>query len=69
MVEGNQIIYYSYRKKPDTNEVDFYKINYIKGGSYPVKDEEKGMFITDTLEYTCEYYDCWLYHRDENPDS
>jgi len=69
MVDGNQIIYYSYRKKPDTNEVDFYKINYIKGGSYPVKDEEKGVFITDTLEYTCEYYDCWLYHRDENPDS
>ncbi len=69
MVEGNQIIYYSYRKKPDTNEVDFYKINYIKGGSYPVQDEEKGVIITDTHEYTCEYYDCWLYHRDENPDS
>ena len=69
MVEGCRIIYYSYRKKPDSNGVELYRINYVKGGSCPINDEEKGIITTDTLEYTCEYCDCWLYHCDESTDN
>ncbi len=58
MVSGNQIVYEKYDY---TNEgiVNYYYINYVPTGTYPVLAEENGHYLIDTLEYVQEQSSVW----------
>ena len=58
MVEGNQIVYekYDYSNKDKAN---YYYINYVPTGTYPVLEEKRGYYLLDTLEYVEEEYFVW----------
>ena len=58
MVSGNQIVYEKYDY---TNEgiVNYYYINYVPTGTYPILAEESGHYLIDTLEYVQEQSSVW----------
>lgn len=62
MVEGNQIVYecYLYETK---SCVDYFFINYIKGGKYPILEKKRGIFRFNPLVYENIESDSWLNHR------
>ena len=58
MVSGNQIVYerYDYGNEGIAN---YYYINYVPTGTYPVLAEENGHYLIDTLEYVQEQCSVW----------
>ena len=62
MVIGSQIVYELYSYKSN-NEIEYSCINYVSGGSHPIREEKQGTFKLDPLTYNETYYDCWLNHR------
>ncbi|MBE6754615.1 MAG: hypothetical protein E7559_09770 [Ruminococcaceae bacterium] len=62
MVNGNQIVYEAYSYTSD-NSADYFRINYVAGGNYPVRETEKGIFYLSPLSYEETFSDTWLNHR------
>lgn len=58
MVSGNQIVYEKY-DYADKSKVNYYYINYVPTGTYPVLAEESGHYLIDTLEYVQEQSFVW----------
>ncbi|MEG0366324.1 MAG: hypothetical protein RR585_05785 [Coprobacillus sp.] len=62
LVDGSQIIYEKYSNESETS-VDYYLINYIKGGKYPILEEKKGIIKFQPFSYKIIESDSWLNHR------
>lgn len=58
MVSGNQIVYEKYDYS-DESKINYYYINYVPTGTYPVLAEESGHYLIDTLEYIQEQSFAW----------
>lgn len=58
-IDGKQIVYEKYGYIED-DKVDYYYINYVPTGNYPVLGESKGYYLTDTLEYVEEENYSWF---------
>ena len=62
MVNGNQVIYERYFGETNL-KAEYYYINYVHEGRYPVLEEEKGIFRFHPLRYECLERDDWTNHR------
>lgn len=62
MVSGNQIIYEKYDYSNE-GKANYYYINYVSTGTYPVLAEESGYYLLDTLEYIGEQ--CFVWYQEE----
>lgn len=54
MVEGNQIIFESYKPKfslfgSKNKMLKYYMVNYVKNGKYPILEERKGIIDVNEL--------------------
>lgn len=58
-IQNNQIVYEVY-EHANGNKVNYYYINYVPTGNYPVLGESKGYYLTDTLEYIEEENYSWF---------
>lgn len=68
-IENNQVIeeylvlkdaiIYSRYIKTDDNKIDYYFINYVPNGKYPILEEKTGYYLLNTLEYVEEKYYVW----------
>lgn len=58
MVSGNQIVYEKYDYSNE-GKANYYYINYVPTGIYPVLAEKSGYYLLDTLEYIEEQYFVW----------
>ena len=58
MVSGNQIVYEKY-DYANEGIVQYYYINYVPTGTYPVLAEASGHYLIDTLEYVQEQSSVW----------
>lgn len=64
MVDNEQIVYEKYTLIED-HKVEYEGMNYVAGGTYPVRERETGYFLSgDTLTYTCVEEYSWLDDRD-----
>lgn len=61
-VRGNQIVYEAYAPMGE-DRVDYYLINYVPTGKYPVLGEEQGYFTLPGLEYTRLNGSVWYQER------
>ncbi len=57
-IDGNQIVYTCY-SAPKDGKAEYYHINYVPTGKFPVICEEDGFFNVDTLEYTVRSSRTW----------
>ena len=57
-VLSHQIVYEKYTY-PDSGKVDYYYINYVPAGKYPVLAEHCGYYFPDTLEYVDVQHYAW----------
>ena len=63
MVQSDQIVYRKYGK-PRNNKIDYYYINYVPQGKYPVIEELQGFYVADTFELKEEKHNVWFHeHR------
>lgn len=62
LVQKDSIIYSQYGKQKD-NKVDYYYINYIPNGKYPILEEKSGYYLVDSLEYVETEYYVWNQDR------
>ncbi len=62
MVEDNQIVYEHYFNETK-EKVDFYSINYVPTGTYPILSECKGIFYFNPLRFEMFEYRTWLDER------
>lgn len=62
LVDEPQIIYEKYSNESEMS-VDYYLINYIKGGKYPVLEEKQGIIYFQPFSYKTTESDNWLNHR------
>lgn len=46
MVNGNQIVYECYSNETE-NTIEYYSVNYVKNGKYPVLEEKKAIIYKD----------------------
>lgn len=59
MVDNSQIVYQHYFNETK-DKVDFYLINYVPTGSYPVLSECKGIYHLNPLRFETLYHKTWL---------
>lgn len=59
MVDNSQIVYQHYFNETK-DKVDYYLINYVPTGSYPVISEGKGIYYFNPLRFESLYYKTWL---------
>ena len=64
MVEGKQIIHEQYKQQG--KEVLFELVDYVIGGSHPIRTSESGVFSFDPFDYKRLSYYSWL--EDKNKD-
>ena len=62
MVEGNQIVYECYLNETKAC-VNYYFINYVKDGKYPIIEKRKGIFRFAPLRYENIEIDTWLEYQ------
>lgn len=62
---GNQIVYEHYFNETK-EKVNYYKINYVPEGSYPVMDEIKGIYYFNPLRFEMLERKTWLGEKDKN---
>lgn len=62
MVNSNQIIYENYENETE-NTIDYYYINYIKNGKYPVLEEKKGIIYKALCSIKIEEYYNWMKNK------
>ncbi|WP_050635602.1 hypothetical protein [Candidatus Stoquefichus sp. SB1] len=62
LVQKDQIVYSRY-SKCDESKVDYYYINYVPNGKYPVIEEKIGYYLLDSLEYVEKEYYVWIQDR------
>ena len=68
MVENSQIVYQHYFNETK-DKVDFYLINYVPTGSFPVISECKGIYYFNPLRFETLYYKTWIDEMKERANS
>ena len=64
-VDDGQIVYEHYFNETK-DKVDFYSINYVPEGSYPIRSECKGVYYFNPLRFEMLGYRTWLDDRKED---
>ena len=64
-MNNTQILYRRYIPRCNENSFDFFFINFVKDGAYPVLEEYSGIITADPLSFTENHYDNWINHCSE----